>query len=942
MLYKLSVLALVGATYALPNAPAYGAAAPPAYGAASSSSSKSPASPSSKPVSSSTEAPKYSTTSAGSQPTASCPAAGTSDSHGRYSCNPAHSYPAGQTCKLIDGCYFIEYPQSSSEAPKYPSYTTKVYPSYTTYCPHPTTLTHGPSTYVVSKATTLTLPPYTATESQPPVYHNPTGGYSSKGSLITYATSSTATVYHATSAPVYSTSGTTYYSTSVVPSYSASTWLTSATVGKPTTYPIAPPAASCPVCPVNQCPPPVTVTVYSSMAPPPASAVNSVQTHPAPAYSASVGTHPAPVYSTSVATQPAPVYSTSVASQPTVPAYKTTGTVPSQPASSSACPAPGTNDSQGRYSCNPAHTYPAGQTCKLINGCYLLEYPQTSSGSASMPAAYPSASSTAPAAYPTSSSACPASGTKDNQGRYSCNPAHTYPAGQTCKLINGCYLLEYPQTSSGSASMPAAYPSASSTAPAAYPTSSSACPASGTKDSQGRYSCNPAHTYPEGQTCTLINGCYLLQYPQTSAGSATKPAAYPTSSTVPAAYPTSSSACPASGTKDSQGRYSCNPAHTYPEGQTCKLIDGCYLLEYPQTSTGSVTKPAAYPTSSTVPAAYPTSSSACPASGTKDSQGRYSCNPAHTYPEGQTCTLINGCYLLQYPSASSTVPAAYPTSSSACPASGAKDSQGRYSCNPAHTYPEGQTCTLVNGCYLLQYPSTSSTVPAAYPTSSSSACPASGAKDSQGRYSCNPAHAYPEGQTCKLINGCYLLETPKTSSTVPAAYPTSSSSACPASGAKDSQGRYSCNPAHAYPEGQTCTLINGCYLLETPKTSSTVPAAYPTSSSSACPASGAKDSQGRYSCNPAHAYPEGQTCTLINGCYLLETSSSTVPAAASSTKASPPAYKPSSTAPAAYASSTPVAPPAYGASSTPVAPPAYGASSTTPAGPASYPAPTAY
>ncbi|EMF13975.1 uncharacterized protein SEPMUDRAFT_81774 [Sphaerulina musiva SO2202] len=278
------------------------------------------------------------------------------------------------------------------------------------------------------------------------------------------------------------------------------------------------------------------------------------------------------------------------------------------------------------------------------------------------------------------------------------------------------------------------------------------------------------------------------------------------------------------------------------------------------------------------------------------------------------------------PKYSTTSAGSQPTAS--CPAAGTSDSHGRYSCNPAHSYPAGQTCKLIDGCYFIDsgsasmpaaYPSASSTAPAAYPTSSS-ACPAPGTNDSQGRYSCNPARTYPEGQTCKLIDGCYLLEYPKTSTgsvTKPAAYPTSST-------------------------GQTCTLINGCYLLETPKTSSTVPAAYPTSSSSACPASGAKDSQGRYSCNPAHTYPEGQTCKLINGCYLLETSSSTVPAAASSTKASPPAYKPSSTAPAAYASSTPVAPPAYGASSTPVAPPAYGASSTTPAGPASYPAPTAY
>ena len=41
------------------------------------------------------------------------------------------------------------------------------------------------------------------------------------------------------------------------------------------------------------------------------------------------------------------------------------------------CPAPGSTDSQGRYSCNPAHQYPNGQTCELVEGCYFLEYPTT-------------------------------------------------------------------------------------------------------------------------------------------------------------------------------------------------------------------------------------------------------------------------------------------------------------------------------------------------------------------------------------------------------------------------------------------------------------------------------------------------------------------------------------------------------------------------------------
>ncbi|KAG5998328.1 hypothetical protein E4U52_000663 [Claviceps spartinae] len=36
--------------------------------------------------------------------------------------------------------------------------------------------------------------------------------------------------------------------------------------------------------------------------------------------------------------------------------------------------------------------------------------------------------------------------------------------------------------------------------------------------------------------------------------------------------------CPAPGLTDSQGRYSCNPAHKYPEGHQCKQVDGCLFL----------------------------------------------------------------------------------------------------------------------------------------------------------------------------------------------------------------------------------------------------------------------------------------------------------------------------------------------------------------------------
>lgn len=67
-------------------------------------------------------------------------------------------------------------------------------------------------------------------------------------------------------------------------------------------------------------------------------------------------------------------------------------------------------------------------------------------------------------------------------------------------------------------------------------------------------------------------------------------------------------------------------------------------------------------------------------------------------------------------SASSSAPPA--TTSSACPAPGSTDSQGRYSCNPAHQYPSGQECLLIDGCYFLSstLPSSASSAPTSAPT----------------------------------------------------------------------------------------------------------------------------------------------------------------------------------------------------------------------------------
>ncbi|KAM3499165.1 hypothetical protein MY10362_007558 [Beauveria mimosiformis] len=365
------------------------------------------------------------------------------------------------------------------------------------------------------------------------------------------------------------------------------------------------------------------------------------------------------------------------------------------------------------------------------------------------------------------------------------------------------------------------------------------CAAAGDYDSQGRYSCNPAHQYPNGQTCKDIDGCPLLADANGQA--------------------IVKSTCAAAGDYDDEGRYSCNPAHQYPNGQSCKTINGCPLLVDANgqpivKTTGTVTSSAAEPTST------------CAAAGDYDSQGRYSCNPAHQYPNGQTCKEIDGCPLLADADGQ-------PIYKSTCAAPGDYDSQGRYSCNPAHQYPNGQSCKTVEGCPLLCDANGQPIIKATGTVTSSAAeptstCAAPGDYDSKGRYSCNPAHQYPNGQTCKEIDGCPLLADADGQPIY--------KSTCAAPGDYDSQGRYSCNPAHQYPNGQTCKVIDGCPLLcdasgNAIATSTSAGGAKPTSTDtpSNCAAPGDYDSQGRYSCNPAHQYPNGQTCKIIDNCPLL-------------------------------------------------------------------------
>lgn len=153
---------------------------------------------------------------------------------------------------------------------------------------------------------------------------------------------------------------------------------------------------------------------------------------------------------------------------------------------------------------------------------------------------------------------------------------------------------------------------------------------------------------------------------------------------------------------------------------------------------------------------------------------------------------------------------AAPSGTKSCPPAGEYDSKGRYSCNPAHEYPNGQKCATIDGCYFLTDADGKPIV--SKPTQSATTCPRAGETDSKGRYSCNPAHEYPEGQKCVEVDGCYFLGDASKSKTM-SAHPTQTGSVCPAPGSTDKLGRYSCNPAHQYPEGQKCVSIDGCFYL---------------------------------------------------------------------------------------------------------------------------------
>lgn len=141
------------------------------------------------------------------------------------------------------------------------------------------------------------------------------------------------------------------------------------------------------------------------------------------------------------------------------------------------------------------------------------------------------------------------------------------------------------------------------------------------------------------------------------------------SAAAQASYGAPASACPAAGDKAADGRYSCNPAHSYPDGQTCQASDGCYYLvnqgpgvtasasssasvyvDVPEYRTASSSASASVyvdvPEYRTATSSAPSAAASCPATGSAGPDGRYSCNPAHSYPDGQTCQADNGCYYL--------------------------------------------------------------------------------------------------------------------------------------------------------------------------------------------------------------------------------------------------------------------------------------------------------
>lgn len=224
-------------------------------------------------------------------------------------------------------------------------------------------------------------------------------------------------------------------------------------------------------------------------------------------------------------------------------------------------------------------------------------------------------------------------------------------------MSDGCYYLRVPG--------PGVSASATESAP---PYATPSCPAAGSTGPNGQYACkyvyptsflsshieltlpfSPAHAYPDGQICDMSEGCYYLRQPAPGLSTSYSPPM--TSTTI---------VCPGPTTLTHGGM-------TYPVTEATTLT-----VPYAPTQPAA---PPAYTPPSPPPAAYsppaPVSPvSNCPAAGSTNSNGQYSCNPAHQYPAGQTCVMQNGCPYLVYASTTAYMVPTTPAGAVAPPPSG--------------------------------------------------------------------------------------------------------------------------------------------------------------------------------------------------------------------------------------------------------------------------------
>lgn len=506
------------------------------------------------------------------------------------------------------------------------------------------------------------------------------------------------------------------------------------------------------------------------------------------------------------------------------------------------------------YACNPAHSYPNGQSCISTNGQLSLVTPS------------PSASST-----------------------YACNPAHSYPNGATCVSESGhltlvTYSADVPECRTASSSFSA-------------------------------YDCNPAHSYPNGQTCTSISGTRGLVLP-------------PATTTVDMTTYTTVTTCPVTQTS---GKATVTTLTTSTVVVTsCK--GGCPSTVVPHTSTvpvsaapslsadcqkkyddcRSVKNPSNPPNYAECAAEYASCLGYNPFTTNTPAQSTpVQSKPNQLTTEGCHCPAVPAC--TNQPMGYITVTETFYNGMSSKPAVTssmaheitASVPNASYACNQAHSYPNGATCISQSGSLTLvtrsvdvpEYRTLSSATTTTPVICNAAAiargdCTATAAivPTSSVTYACNPAHSYPNGATCVSQSGSltlvtYSVDVPEyrtesaSATTTPvicnaaaiargdctataAIVPTSSSTPVICNAAAIARGdctataaivptsttTYACNPAHSYPNGASCVSTNGQLSLVTPAPSST-----------------------GYACNPAHAYPNGAECVSTNGQLSLVT-----------------------------------------------------------------------